>query len=44
MRAAQVTQLTLSFDHRFVDGELGSQVLADVAAILRDPELALALR
>ena len=27
-----VTQLALSFDHRLVDGELGSKLLADVAA------------
>ncbi len=32
-----VTQLALSFDHRLVDGELGSRFLADVAAILEDP-------
>lgn len=32
-----VTTLALSFDHRLVDGELGSRYLADVAAILRDP-------
>ncbi len=32
-----VTTLTLSFDHRLVDGELGSRYLADVAAILADP-------
>lgn len=32
-----VTQLALSFDHRLVDGELGSRVLADVAAVLQDP-------
>jgi 2-oxoisovalerate dehydrogenase E2 component (dihydrolipoyl transacylase) len=38
----QVTQLAVSFDHRIVDGQLGSQFLADVAAILRDPALALA--
>ena len=44
VRPRQVMELTLSFDHRFVDGALGSQVLADVAAFLRDPELALALR
>jgi pyruvate dehydrogenase E2 component (dihydrolipoamide acetyltransferase) len=36
-----VTQLALSFDHRFVDGELGSRVLADVAAVLGDPSKAL---
>ncbi|MBN9376360.1 MAG: 2-oxo acid dehydrogenase subunit E2, partial [Cellulomonas sp.] len=32
-----VTQLALSFDHRLVDGELGTRVLADVAAVLQDP-------
>lgn len=32
-----VTQLALSFDHRLVDGELGSTLLADVAALLHDP-------
>jgi pyruvate dehydrogenase E2 component (dihydrolipoamide acetyltransferase) len=32
-----VTQLALSFDHRLVDGELGSRVLADVAAVLEEP-------
>lgn len=36
-----VTQLALSIDHRFVDGELGSRVLADVAAVLGDPSRAL---
>ncbi|MFF2627186.1 dihydrolipoamide acetyltransferase family protein [Kitasatospora griseola] len=34
----QVTTLALSFDHRLVDGELGSKVLADVAAILEYPK------
>ncbi|WP_329566135.1 dihydrolipoamide acetyltransferase family protein [Kitasatospora sp. NBC_01266] len=34
----QVTTLALSFDHRMVDGELGSKVLADVAAILERPK------
>ena len=33
----QVTYLGMSFDHRLVDGELGSRYLADVAAILADP-------
>lgn len=33
----QVTTLTLSFDHRHIDGEAGSRFLADVAAILEDP-------
>jgi pyruvate dehydrogenase E2 component (dihydrolipoamide acetyltransferase) len=36
-----VTQLSLSFDHRLVDGDLGSRFLADVAAILHDPSRAL---
>jgi pyruvate dehydrogenase E2 component (dihydrolipoamide acetyltransferase) len=35
----KVTQLTLSFDHRFIDGQLGSQVIADVGALLADPAL-----
>ncbi|MER6299202.1 dihydrolipoamide acetyltransferase family protein [Kitasatospora sp. NPDC001539] len=34
----QVTTLALSFDHRLVDGELGSKVLADVAALLEHPK------
>ncbi len=38
----QVTQLALSFDHRIVDGQLGSQVLSDLAALLADPGLAVA--
>jgi len=33
----QVTQLALSFDHRNVDGALGSQFLSDVARVLADP-------
>jgi pyruvate dehydrogenase E2 component (dihydrolipoamide acetyltransferase) len=33
----QVTTLSLSFDHRIVDGELGSAVLRDVGAALEDP-------
>jgi pyruvate dehydrogenase E2 component (dihydrolipoamide acetyltransferase) len=36
-----VTTLALSFDHRLVDGELGSRFLADVSAILADPSRAL---
>ncbi|MDR1295223.1 MAG: 2-oxo acid dehydrogenase subunit E2 [Bifidobacteriaceae bacterium] len=32
-----VTELALSFDHRLVDGALGSVVLSDVARILTDP-------
>ena len=36
-----VTQLALSFDHRLVDGDLGSRFLADVAAVLESPGRAL---
>lgn len=36
-----VTQLAVSFDHRLIDGELGSRFLADLAAILEDPAQAL---
>jgi pyruvate dehydrogenase E2 component (dihydrolipoamide acetyltransferase) len=38
VRPRQVTQLSLSFDHRLVDGELGSKFLADVGAALEDPD------
>jgi 2-oxoisovalerate dehydrogenase E2 component (dihydrolipoyl transacylase) len=38
----KVTQLGLSFDHRLVDGQLGSEFLADIAAMLADPSLFLA--
>jgi 2-oxoisovalerate dehydrogenase E2 component (dihydrolipoyl transacylase) len=41
IRVRWVTQLSLSFDHRMVDGDLGSRFLADVAAILHDPSQAL---
>jgi len=43
VRVRQVMQLTLSFDHRLVDGALGSQVLADVARFLEDPAVAMLL-
>ncbi|MCW2940705.1 MAG: catalytic domain of component of various dehydrogenase complexe [Actinomycetia bacterium] len=33
----KVTTLSLSFDHRIVDGDLGSAVLRDVGAMLQDP-------
>jgi pyruvate dehydrogenase E2 component (dihydrolipoamide acetyltransferase) len=36
-----VTQLAVSFDHRLVDGQQGSQFLSDVASVLQDPGLAL---
>jgi len=37
----QVSTLSLSFDHRHVDGEKGSRFLADVAEIMADPAAAL---
>lgn len=43
VRIRQVMQLTLSFDHRLVDGALGSQVLAHVARFLEDPAVSLVL-
>lgn len=39
----QVMTLSLSFDHRFIDGEQGSRFLADVGAMLRRPGLTLAM-
>jgi len=33
----QVTTLALSFDHRIVDGALGSRFLADIGSLLADP-------
>jgi 2-oxoisovalerate dehydrogenase E2 component (dihydrolipoyl transacylase) len=33
----KICTLSLSFDHRIVDGELGSAVLRDVGAMLEDP-------
>ncbi|HEY6797763.1 MAG TPA: dihydrolipoamide acetyltransferase family protein [Kineosporiaceae bacterium] len=41
VRPRWVTTLSLSFDHRLVDGDLGSRFLADVAAVLHDPATAL---
>jgi pyruvate dehydrogenase E2 component (dihydrolipoamide acetyltransferase) len=38
----QVTTLALSFDHRHIDGQLGSQFLADVGRVLSEPATALA--
>ncbi|MFI9104052.1 dihydrolipoamide acetyltransferase family protein [Streptomyces fildesensis] len=38
VKVRKVTTLALSFDHRVVDGELGSKVLADVAALLEQPK------
>ncbi|MEO3775746.1 dihydrolipoamide acetyltransferase family protein [Micromonospora sp. B11E3] len=41
VRPRQVTTLGLSFDHRIIDGELGSKFLRDVGDFLTDPEAAL---
>jgi pyruvate dehydrogenase E2 component (dihydrolipoamide acetyltransferase) len=41
VRVRQVTTLGLSFDHRVIDGELGSIFLRDVGAFLNDPEASL---
>jgi 2-oxoisovalerate dehydrogenase E2 component (dihydrolipoyl transacylase) len=41
--ARPVMQLSLSFDHRVVDGALGSRALSSVAAFLQDPAMTLAL-
>ncbi|SCD47037.1 pyruvate dehydrogenase E2 component (dihydrolipoamide acetyltransferase) [Streptomyces sp. DfronAA-171] len=38
VKPRRVTTLALSFDHRLVDGELGSKVLADIAAVLEQPK------
>jgi 2-oxoisovalerate dehydrogenase E2 component (dihydrolipoyl transacylase) len=37
IKIRKVTTLSLSFDHRVVDGELGSVVLRDVGSLLEDP-------
>jgi 2-oxoisovalerate dehydrogenase E2 component (dihydrolipoyl transacylase) len=42
VKPRQVTTLALSFDHRLVDGALGSKVLRDIGAVLADPLTALA--
>lgn len=39
----ELMTLSLSFDHRLVDGAQGSQFLADVGLILRDPAMAMIL-
>ncbi|RYF61073.1 MAG: 2-oxo acid dehydrogenase subunit E2 [Comamonadaceae bacterium] len=38
-----VTTLSLTFDHRLADGAQGSQLLADVAKLLEDPLMLIAL-
>ena len=37
----KVCQVALSFDHRVMDGQQGSQFLADVGALLADPGMAM---
>ncbi|XVV12869.1 dihydrolipoamide acetyltransferase family protein [Actinoplanes sp. CA-131856] len=41
VKPRQVTTLSLSFDHRIIDGELGSKFLRDIGDFLGDPEGAL---
>ncbi|HEY3505517.1 MAG TPA: dihydrolipoamide acetyltransferase family protein [Actinocatenispora sp.] len=41
VKPRQVTTLGLSFDHRIIDGELGSRFLADIGQFLTDPEATL---
>jgi 2-oxoisovalerate dehydrogenase E2 component (dihydrolipoyl transacylase) len=41
IKVRQVTTLGLSFDHRIIDGELGSKFLRDIGAFLTDPEAAI---
>ncbi len=39
IEARWITELSLSFDHRLIDGQTGSRLLADVGAALHDPSL-----
>ncbi|GAA1585096.1 dihydrolipoamide acetyltransferase family protein [Actinoplanes couchii] len=41
IRPRQVTTLGLSFDHRIIDGELGSRFLRDIGTFLEDPSTAI---
>jgi 2-oxoisovalerate dehydrogenase E2 component (dihydrolipoyl transacylase) len=41
IKIRHVTTLGLSFDHRIIDGELGSKFLRDIGAFLTDPETVL---
>ncbi|MCT2586426.1 dihydrolipoamide acetyltransferase family protein [Actinophytocola gossypii] len=41
IKVRKVCQLALSFDHRVIDGQQGSQFLADVGALLADPAMAI---
>ncbi|GHG58902.1 dihydrolipoamide acetyltransferase family protein [Streptomyces griseocarneus] len=38
VKPRHVTTLALSFDHRLIDGELGSRFLADIAGVLENPQ------
>ncbi len=40
VRPRWVVELAVSFDHRLIDGELGSRFLADIAALVEDPAVA----
>ena len=42
LKLRDVMTLSLSFDHRVVDGEQGSRFLAEVGAMLEEPGLVLA--
>jgi 2-oxoisovalerate dehydrogenase E2 component (dihydrolipoyl transacylase) len=42
VRLRRTTTLALSFDHRLIDGELGSRLLADIARVLENPAISLA--
>ncbi|MGP9694427.1 dihydrolipoamide acetyltransferase family protein [Brachybacterium sp. AOP25-B2-12] len=37
----RVAQLALSFDHRLIDGALGSELLRDISRVLEEPEMGL---
>ena len=37
----EVVTLSMSFDHRIIDGQVASQFLADVGAMVTDPRLLL---
>lgn len=41
IEARKVCQLALSFDHRLIDGALGSELLRDVSAVMENPSLGL---
>ncbi|MEJ2579998.1 MAG: dihydrolipoamide acetyltransferase family protein [Kineosporiaceae bacterium] len=43
VRPRQVAELAVSFDHRIVDGDLGSRFLAGIGTLLEDPARALTL-